>query len=300
MISSVGCSTVTWHAPDGTQVPLTRCGLGWHLLQGVSGFGAPATEITAEPLAAGGEQLLHQYTAARRITLPIHIAGADHAAYVAALDLLAEAFGQTDTLGPGRLVVARPDGRRREIAAHLEGDVDDTTYGTGYVSATTIITLWCPDPWWSAVDAIEIRRETATGHRFLGVVGGRRYPALSSGRTLGDTTATNPGTVPAYPVWTVHGPADTLTATSARLGGARFVLAFPVPLAPGEFATITTDPLNLAVTGPAGEDWTSHLDWPGAELWPLMPGTNALSFVVVGGGSGTAVVLRFKPRYRSA
>ncbi|MEV7268400.1 phage tail protein [Micromonospora aurantiaca] len=293
---------MTWRAPDSTEVPLTRRELGWRLLvKGLKGLGAPATEITADPLADGGELVLNTWTGHRLILLPIRIGGSTPQQFDDRFDQLADWFGQTADLGPGTLEVARPGGRRRQIRAYLQDGFDDDARGTGHVAATVLVTLYCPTAWFADVEPIEVPwRYSGGGARFLGTVGGRRYPALSPGRALGDTTAVNPGKVPSYGLWTLTGPAATLTATSARLGGATFTLDLPRAILAGEQVTIDTDPLVSAVTGPAGEDWTGSLNWPGADLWPLMPGTNKISLVVTGSGVGTAVSLAFAPLYRSA
>ena len=293
-------ASLTWYAPDGTEVPLTRRELGWRLVRGVKGLGAPSTTVTADALDGGGELVLNQWANPRLVLLPVRIGGSVPQQFADRFDYLADKFGQTSDLGPGVLEVARPGGRRRRISAYLQDGFDDEQRGTGHVSATVLVTLYCPVPWWADVEPITVERRAGTGRRFLGSVAGGRYPALSSGRTLGDTTVHNPGRVPSYPLWTVVGPATGLVATSARLGGAQFVLTFPRPLEAGEQVTVDTSPLVSAVTGPAGEDWTGSLNWPGADLWPLMPGANAVTFGVTGSAPGTVARMTFQALHRSA
>lgn len=290
--AEVGQTRLTWWAPDGTEVPLSRPELGWSLKKGVRGLGAQAVTIAAEALAAGGAEVLNQYTGPRLITLPVRAGGATPGECVDRLDHLIETFGQTDTLGPGRLVVARPDGRRREIFAYTQDGLDGER-GTGAVAELLVITLFCPDPWFRDVDETRIERRPGVQRRYLGP----GYPALSSGRALGITTVDNPGRVATYPTWLVHGPATVLTAVSDRFGGQGFTLTLPTALTAGQTATVITDPLTAAVIGPGGEDWLGGLDWPGATLFPLLPGPNPLTFSVSGGGWGELV---FQPRYRSA
>lgn len=291
--SAPGQTRLTWWAPDGTEVPLSRRDLGWRLLRGVRGLGPLSPMIAAEPLAAGGAEVLNQYAPPRLITLPLRIGGAGPGEFVDRLDLVADWFGQTDTLGPGRLVVARPDGRRREIFA-ITQEFPEGDRGTGAVAETFLITLYCADPWFRDTETLSVERRPATPRRYLGP----GYPALSSGRTLGATTVYNRGTVPAYPVWTVMGPATSLTATSARLGGQGFTLTFPTALTLGQQAVVVTDPLTASVTGPAGQDWFGGLGWPdAAALFPLLPGANPLTWQVLGGGWAR---MEYQPRYRGA
>lgn len=271
-----GQTRLTWWAPDGTpegiEVPLSRPSLGWRLMRGVRGLG--------------------QYTGPRLITLPVRVGGTTTGQFVERLDHLIDVFGRTDTDGPGRLMVARPDGRRREILAYTQSGLDGDR-GTGATAELLVITLYCPVPWFRDVTPVRIERRPAVTRRYLGPA----YPALSSGRALGQSIVHNPGNVPAWPVWRVHGPATVLTASSDRLGGAGFTLTLSDPLGAGEVATVDTDPLTGSITGPTGDDLFGDLDWPGATLFPLLPGANPVTFAVTGGGWGE---LTYQPRYRSA
>jgi hypothetical protein len=54
------------------------------------------------------------------------------------------------------------------------------------------------------------------------------------------------------------------------------------------------------VTEGATDNWSGALNWPEAELWPLEPGPNRVSFQLDGSGPSSAVDVRFLPRYETA
>jgi hypothetical protein len=47
-------------------------------------------------------------------------------------------------------------------------------------------------------------------------------------------------------------------------------------------------------------NWVGALDWPGAELWPLQPGPNPVTFQLDGSGPGSAVDLSASARHETA
>jgi hypothetical protein len=296
---AIDAPSLTWFDPSGTEYPLAWAGWntrGYLAAVGAAGFGLAPIDITTDPMPRGGTQVRHVQPQARLITLPIFIEGTDHATFLAKWRELARSFAATRRLGPGLLLVARPDGSLRQIEAYYQEGWDESGTGASYAD-TVVLTLYCPDPYWRAAESTLITRSTSgAGSSFLDP-----FPDVSSSQTLGSTVATNPGEVEAWPTWSISGPGSQLVATNTTTGEA-FTLDITAfrgsPLIAGETVTIVTEPPS--VTGPSGDNWTGALDWPGAVLWALQPGDNDVSFVMSGSGAGTTVEASFYARYETA
>lgn len=283
---------VQWFPPDGSApIELTEPGAnhGWFTTRGVGGWGAVPVSRIDDQSPRGGVTVRHVRDEPRSITWPLHVWGDTSTEMVQRMRRLVRAFTMTRDYGPGTLRVSRPSGGRREILAYYEdglgGDV-----GQGYYSASPVLTLFCPDGFWRAVDPVVDRRSYGAdgGGVFL-----NPFMTVASSRTLsGPTEIINPGDTDAWPVWTITGPADGVVATNHTTGES-FTLTYD--LAAEETITITTDPPT--VRGPAGEVLTGALNWPGAVLWPLKPGRNEVEFAVTESAAGTEIALSYTPRY---
>lgn len=299
--------TFAWTSPSGLVCPLDPVnglgGYGWLAIEGYKGLGAAPVTITSDASPVGGAVPRHFQPQPRIITLPVYVEGisgdtaADrHDSFVAQWRTLAEAMTETSQLErPGTLTVARPDGTRRLIDAYYSDGWD--AEASGGVADTAVVQLWCPDPYFRDLDPTLITRAQLP----LGVNFFAPFPSVSSSQTLGTTVVTNPGSVPAWPTWTLTGPASDLTATNVTRGESftlDVVTYRGAPLAAGETVVITTSPPS--VTGPDGSDWTGALDWPSAVLWQLAKGNSTVSFVVGGASAGTAMTAEFYAQYETA
>lgn len=297
--ADVGTIRATWHAPDGTEWVLTPPpDLGahrWLTMAGIAGWGAPPVALPADPHPRGGVRVRHRRAEARTITWPIHVWGDSHLEFVAARRAITNAFVQTRRLGPGVLRVARPDGTARQISGwYVDGAQGEA--GEDWLHATLVVQLLCEDPWWRAVTPIADRRGYAgAAQPFL-----HPFMRIASAQKLGESVITNPGDVEAWPVWTITGPATSITATNHTTGEAWTLTPdFGDGDSLGDnVAVITTDPPT--VRGPDGETWTGRLDWPGAVLWGLAPGDNRVTFDVAGADEGTEIAWSYHPRYETA
>jgi hypothetical protein len=210
-VPDVGYISATYYDPAGGVWPLTSRRLGWYTLaDGVSGLGAVPRELTTDPHPRGGSRLRHAQPLSRAIVWPLHVYGATHLEFVARWRQLARGFTRTLRDGPGVLEVARPDGTRRWIDVHyqdgFDGQGNRNASGTTFDSA--IITLYCEDPYWYDPTPRMLHREHGAGEDFL-----QPYPSVSSSQVLGATTVMNPGEEVVWPVWTVTGPATSVTFT---------------------------------------------------------------------------------------
>lgn len=292
-LGGAGTVAATWYAPDGSVWPMSRPERGWYVTEGVKGVHAAVdVEVTTDDHPRGGVRVRNVQPLQRNITWPIHVYADDHLTWLSRWRQLAEALTQTDRLGPGWLQVARPDGTARRIACYYDEGLDEDEPEYLITSDTMALTLLAETPWWEDTAPTIIRREYALGRDFL-----NPYPSVSSSQVLGDTTVTNPGGATAWPYWHVTGPATAITGERLDTGES-FTLTPPAPLEAGQVAEISTDPPRI--TGPNGENWMGGLNWPGAILWGLPPGSTRVSFRLDGDGPGSAVELRFYARHRTA
>lgn len=299
-LPDIGMATATYTDPSGTVWPLTDTFSGWFTLaDGVSGLGAAPYELTADAHPRGGARLRHAQPQPRIIVWPLHVYGATHTQFLARWRQLATAFTRTLREGPGVLEIARPDGTRRRIAVYYqEGFEGQGESGYGRTEDAAVLSLWCEDPYWVDPVTVGVHRESGELADFLDP-----YPTVSSSQILGATTVTNPGDVIVWPTWTITGPASLITFTHQGTGES-FTLDPDAPevghgnLLTGEQVTISTDPPQVRFEN--GDNWIGGLDWPGAVLWGLAPGDNAVTFQLDGSGPGSAVDLMFNPRHETA
>lgn len=318
-----GTLLATWIDPDGTEWPLSLTGddPGWFTVNGPAGWGATPIELVTDPLPRGGEQVRFIRSQPRRIQWPMYIGGETHLEFVSRYRNLMRAFTKTTQRGaPGWLRIRRPDGRYRQIACYYEQGFEGES-GQNHLWAKPVITLYCPDGYWSSDQEVRAWREIAPGapedpedpgdpvlKPFLNpfmtissskIVSGGGGDGGGGGDTEGDlTTITNTGDVEAWPVWTIRGPMSRLVAENIT-AGARFALHHT--LLPEQTVTITTN--RPTVRGPGDENLTGKVDWfnpIGTELWPLLDGQNQIRFRVDGAGAGTRVDLVFTPRFETA
>jgi hypothetical protein len=289
-------ATARWIDPSGTEWPLTNPDLGYFTLDAVTGLGATPIAMTLDAAPRGGSSVRHIQPQSRTITWPLSIYGSTHVEFMARYRALARAFTRTRREGPGTLIVARPDGSEREIPAYYSAGFTNEA-GQGVLNDDVVLSLFCPDGYWRAREALNQLRAYAVSGTHL-----NPYPTISSSQVLGATTLSNPGEAEAFPVWTFTGPATSITVTNVDTGEG-FVLdpnATGIAhgnLLAGETVTVTTEP--PAIRGPAGAIWTAALNWPGAVLFALDPGDSNVTFTVAGSGPGTSISLSFQPRYET-
>lgn len=287
MPNAVGTMYATWTDPDGNEWVLTNPdGFNWLTTNGPAGWGAPPYEIITDPLARGGVNVRYVRADPARITWPLHIHGDTYLEFTQKYRQLRAAFLLTlHRNAPGVLTVQLPDASARQIELWYEEGFSGLS-GENWLYANPVLTLLAPDPYWRDAADTVLPFTYSAGSSFLAP-----YPQVSSA-SLGTTTITNVGEVNAYPVWTVTGPIVALTGTNTTTGQS-FQITYT--LGAGQTLTISSDPPT--VTGPAGENLVSQLNWPEAYLWPLVPGDNLVTFSVSGADVGTAVQLAYRNRY---
>ncbi len=291
----------TWIDPRAGEWPLTQLAAGWWTTDGIAGVNAasPGTIVTDDN-PRGGATVRQIQVGPRTITWPLFIEGQDHAEFIGRFRRLQRAFLMTRTYGPGQLVITRPDGTSRAITAYYEDGWKDTSDGSLRWEVVAL-SLFCPSPYWSSrTPIVETRAyQDSAPPSFLSP-----FPQIATQLGLGRrSTLFNPGEVEAWPLWEIRGPMESVTAINHTVG-ASWALdfdAFRSPLVLGETVNVITDPSQ--VYGPSfnGETgWAGALNWPDADLWPVVEGENDIEYIAVGAAAGSSVTLRFYPRYESA
>jgi len=289
--------TLSWTSPDGTVVPLGQASwptTGYLATTGVAGLGLTPRTMATNPLPRGGTAIRHHRLEPRVITLTMLIEGPDHDTFDARWQWLGQSLASTRRLGPGYLTLHRPNGTARTIACYYQ-DGYERAGDAGPTADVVALSLYCPDGAWRDVEPTAVTRTyTDASPPFL-----TNFPTIASSSTLGDTIATNPGSMEAWPTWTITGPASSIVATNHTTGQSWTLdaVAHTGALTAGQTVTLATDP--PAVTGPGG-NWTAALVYPGSVLWGLDPGDNAVTFAVVGSAAGTSIRMEFFARYEQA
>lgn len=289
----VGTMVASWTSPDGEVFPLSNTSpdLGWFTTAGPGGWGASPVTLVTDPIATGGEQVRFIRQEARRITWPLHVYGRTYLEFQQRYRRIMRAFTlTTQRRAPGLLTVQMPDGSSRFIAAYYETGFAGES-GENWLSANPVLTLFCPDGYWSSTTPVSMSRQGGVPS-----VASFYEPFLNLGQShvLGETTIANPGEVDAWPTWTITGPMTRFVAVNETLG-VQFGLTST--LTEGQQIRITT--MRPTVRGPGDANLTGSLDWPAAVLWPLAPGDNAVNFSMDNATPSSSVRLSFYPRYEA-
>lgn len=284
-----------WVGIDGTEMLLSdgRDTTGRLVTRDVAGWGATPVSIVADQVAGGGEHPREVRAEPARVQVPVHVWGPTTMIFQERWWRLVESVTNTaHRRRPGLLRRVFADGSARETEAWYEDGLGGEP-GQGVLSATPVITFYCPDGYWRDVHPQVVSRAYDTGgNPFLAP-----FLSVSDSAVLGETRIHNPGQVEAHPNWRITGPCARFEATNHTLG-ASFALTHA--LSAGQEITITITRTRPLIRGPGGINLVGALDWPSAVLWPLAPGVNDIDFQVDGAGPGTAVELVFYPRYGAA
>jgi hypothetical protein len=263
---------------------------------GISGLGAAPVVLTTDPLPRGGAKVRHIQPQPRTVLWPVHVEADTHQHFIDTWRQLGRAFTDTLRYGPGVLDIARPDGRRRQIQVRYQDGWQGLGQpGTGLNWDRAVISLLCEDPYFYDAEPTVQTRTFDTGTAdFLSP-----YPQVSSSQVLGDTIISNPGDVMAWPVWTITGPATSVTITNSDTGEAFTVNPSAIAighgnLLGGETVIVTTDPPAVRF---GTDNWAGALNWPSASLWGLPPGDTAIDIDLAGAATGSSVSLAFNARY---
>lgn len=289
-----GGLTAEWIAPDRTVVPLTTPALGWYTLDAVSGIDGLDVDIVTDPAMRGGARIRHQQDPSRTIIWPIRAEDRLHMGLVEMKRYLIRKIRQTRTRGPGILRIYRPDGTAREIEASYQRGLFGEP-GQGHTLDTAVLNLLCEDPYWRDIAAQEpiVREYVGSPVDFQDP-----FPSVSSSQSLdGAFVIDNTGDVEAWPTWVITGPMTSVIATNLTTGDS-FTLTGALA---DSTETVTIDTYSGEVVGPDGvTSWFGNLTLPGAVLWGLVDGENAIEFQVADADTGSQISLTWTRRWESS
>lgn len=277
--------------PTGTRIDLvTDVDDTYSLMSGTMGLGSPPViNRFAEGVANGNSHRGKKY-GARPLDLPVFIQGdsrADLQTQVRALQKLVDV-----PVGPKpKLVAEFNDGTILELPfvyiSGLEGDGPQTTRNR----TTVPLSLLCPEPFWTARNALSFAFENSgSATPLLDDLAG--LPVASS-LIGGSAVINNPGDVEADLTVLVNGPSSG--NTTVLINGVGWV--FTTALLSTETITITRTPTAIKVTDQTGANRYGNLA-AAAKFPQLPPGDSTVSVTMVGATSASSVRGNWKPRYK--
>ncbi|HEY9371540.1 hypothetical protein [Streptomyces sp.] len=282
-------------------LPTMRTALtGWAVNPGVEGLDIPATELLQQRAAGQfGSYAVGVDVGAREVFLPLTLVErslSDLLTTRSALDRLTSPYSGE----PVRLTVTRPDGTTRWIEGHRSGAARrwgrEDFFSAGARQSLGLL-LICPDPWWHGEPITPKQWHTPESVPFFPIL----PVQLSSDRIFSQPRVMDiGGDVPAYPRWTVTGPATSVTATHVESGRSWTVIG---NLGTGTL-TVDTDPrivstTGMQVTGPGVTQWWGNMQ-PPFDLWALPPGEQTVILDIAGASPETTGQLEVTPLWETA
>ncbi|NUV65643.1 phage tail family protein [Streptomyces sp. CAI-121] len=284
---------VSFTDPGGATTLLTDWERGWVVQPGIKGLDMPDYAMaTDEAPGIDGYEVRQVRAQGKTISIPIAFwANDSRAAYLARRRTFIRSLNPKR--GQGTLTVTQPDGDARSIGVRyqdgMEGDESLDTAGRRWCIG--VITFVAPSPYWTGG---EVTTEWKNG------VSGDFFPVLplvvGDSQVLGAVTVDNDGDDDAFPVWTIKGPATSVTLTNTTTGQT-LVLTRTIT----GVDTIVIDTRERRQT--ALLNGVTNL-WPNlsnaSALWPLATGINQLTLTVAGSTTDTSVRMTYQPRYLAA
>lgn len=265
---------------------------GVHVGSGVRGLDMPDVEHNEdEPIDYDGGISYPSLFGFREVFLPLECRSPDGTQD--GLQLLVDRITQmlNARRTAVRVTVAHHDGRRRWIEGRYEGGFDgDMVFGAGMWRQPMPITIRCDDPYWKGDEQrIVFAKGNAATKPFLGT--GFLPLRLNESVKLGEIEIDVLGNAEAFPVWRVHGPGSSFTATDLTTGegwelGALAEDDEVILNARRGVQTIKKNDVNA---------W--NLPVPGSALWPLQPGKSTVELAIEEIDTDSAIELTYIPRY---
>lgn len=281
---------LTFIDPAGVQTPLTA--VPGALAVGAQGlFMPPVTVIEDELAEQDGARARAVRAMPRDITVPLYMEQGDAATLRAAIRTLLRAVNPKR--GDGRLRALAPDGQVREVTCRYTSGLE-LTQAPGQSGADwqgAAVVFRAHDPYWYDVDPTEETFVLGDSVSFFPF-----FPLLLSADTvLGARTVSNDGDVPAFPIWTVHGPATAVTLTNVTDG---LSLTLDYALDADQVVTIDTRPGFKTVRLDDGSNLYGDLD-TGSALWALPDGLTEITVELPGATEESYVALTYRRRWLS-
>jgi hypothetical protein len=281
-------TTVQLVGADGSTWPLMGLGPSpVKLANEIGGLHLPrVTHLWAQTARGSGRQWRGSRLESREFSLNVYIPDLSDAA------LFFEALSYDDT---SQLVV----NASRTLSFRLDEENDFVPVKDPSLKSDVVYPVHCiaDRPEWTGTPTTATFPYQATSTtNFFGGGSGTKGPLfyISAADLLKTASISNPGDLPAYPVWTIQGPLSTAT-----VGVGNATITLPFPLQSTDYVIIDAAAQTI-------------VDGQGNSLWPFM-GYQAVSFAPVppgdlvqvaagmsGGGSGAQISLTLTPLYRRA
>lgn len=259
---------------------------GYQLLTGFTGLGIPTTDVRITNSAGDGGTWRSTRRGVRDLDLPLYVEGEDRADVETKLRRLTSALDDRNGVAP-KLVAYYGDGTSYELEVHYAAGAE-TQYGAdaGAQYCRWVLTLRAPNPYWTSVQAVSFSLGASTGTR--GLLPELDRLLVKSSQVLGSFSLTNPGDVPAFPVWTLEGPATTTSVTLSGVGW-----TYNESLSAGD--KITVDTGAATVKNASGVNKYAYLG-TAPKLFAIPAGECTLSIVMTGTSTASKVSGYFNPR----
>lgn len=278
-----------------------------HVMKGISGFDAPTVDLFYDELSGSdGGLFRHSRTTTREIFIPIVMWARTRPDFLALKrDLLSRIH---PSKGAGRIVVTEGDNTARYLDCYYSGGAEGvySEEEGGFFWQKYGLTFRAMDPFWYDTAPQEVTWTSGSSELksffgdgtepFLGI-------RLNPSRAINGTTpVVSPGDHDTWPVWTITGPLDGLTASVTGASEGSFTLN--TSLAPGDVLHVDTRPSRrriIKLDNPpivAGPNFWDVLE-PGDQFWPLRQGTHEITLSAGSVGPGTSISMNYRPRYYS-
>jgi Phage tail protein len=249
------CETHEFRNPEGETIR-------FRTLIGTVGRFMPPVQVTTMPVPRGhGSRYMGTFHVERALALPVAVPGV----FDGRAELRRWARVLDPAKGEGTLTVVEGDWAGRQLTCVYEAGLEELEERKADVDGGTLV-FRAAYPYWR--DAVESSREVGPGETettwfpFLPLV-------LGASDAFASFTLNNDGDTPAWPVVTVTGPGQEVTASNLTTGDTWHVTGaieagqeLVVDARPG-FKEVSVDGSNAF-----------HRLTPESTLWPLIPGPN--------------------------
>lgn len=259
------------------------------LESGLRGFGIPSTLLRIDASAGDGGVFRNSKRDVREIDFPVMVLGADRAAVEGNLRRLARVLAAET-----RLVATYATGEQYELLVHYAGG-GETDFGddAGATYCRWVLTLRSPQPYWTAVESssFSIAGSTTTKGLLKATSGINSLTRLqvNTSQALGSVTIENAGDVAAPVVWSLKGPADSVSITVDGVG-------FTYDEVIDSLTTISIDTAAGTVVDQTGANKYAALA-AAPKLVGIPAGVTVVSITATGATADTRISGFFKPRY---
>lgn len=302
----IDCQTWEWVDGDGNvhAIDLTN-----GIVAGQSqGTGMPPVRrVDVQVPGRPGSFTLHRSYGEKQVALQVVVAGSSPTEVEQ--NIAAWATRCNVLRGGGALRRTRSDGVTRRVlfCDYDDGLTIDQTAGIWSEGVQQAVLLfYAADPFWYA-DAATVVNFTPGGGSATGF-----FPipnpdtgsmiTLVSSEVFGTVVVTNPGDAPAYPVWTLTGPGQSIKLRNLATGTVVDLTADGgLVLGSGEVATIDTRPGHTLLALDDGTNLARYLT-DASTLWPIeLGGPQTLQVEMSGATAGTSdVELSYTPAHLTA